>query len=289
MSSAAASNGERPGLALEGAGVERGGRWLVRHVDLQVAPSSLLCLVGPNGSGKTTTLRLLCGLWQPSEGQALLDHQDLQSLSRRAVARRIAFVPQQQRPEFDFSVRELVAMGRYPYQGRLTLGRRSRADEELIEASLEQTDVKHLARRSVTTLSGGELRRVLIARCLAARPEILLLDEPTANLDLAHGLEVLELCRHLVSEGTSIVIALHDLNAARRYAEKVALFDQGRLVAHGPPDGVLNEKRIAQVFAVEAQRISFEGHDLMVFDRPTHQDGAPDTRISDTTATDTRR
>lgn len=254
------------GLVLENAGVERQQRWLVRHVDLAIEQPGLCCLVGPNGSGKTTTLRMLCGLWVPSEGRALLEGRELSSWRRRDVARRVAFVPQEERPEFDFSVRELVRMGRFPYQGRLTLGRRQKEDEELVEDSMRRTDVLPLAERSVLNLSGGELRRVLIARCLAAQPEILVLDEPTANLDLKHALEVMALCRQLAEHGTAIVMALHDLNAARRFADRVTLFDSGRIVAQGDAATVLDEGRIGQVFGVEAQRVAVAGQELLVFD-----------------------
>lgn len=264
------------GLELRRAGVERGGRFLVRDVTLEVDRPGIWCLVGPNGSGKTTTLRMLGGLWRPTSGAVQLDGEDLASLPRRALARRIAYVPQESRPAFDFTVREIVEMGRYPFEGRLGLGRQSEPDRQLIDDCLRRTDILELAERPVTAVSGGELRRVLIARCLASSAKVLLLDEPTANLDLAHALEVMDLCRELARGGAAIVIALHDLNAARRFADSVALFDHGRLVAQGPPDQVLDQRRILEVFGVESRRIDTGDGDLLVFAR--RSGGAPITR-----------
>ncbi len=218
--------------------------------------------MGPNGAGKSTLLRLLSGAWRPSEGLVLLDGIDLAALPRRQAARRVAYVPQSARPTFEFTVREFVILGRYPHESRL-FGTRS-ADRGWIDHCLADTDVLALAERRVTTLSGGELQRVLMARCLAAEAETLLLDEPTSNLDLAHGLDLLGLARRLVDEGRSVALALHDLNAAARFADRVAVLDGGALVADGAPADVLEPDLLRRVFRVVAVPVS--GAASQVFD-----------------------
>jgi iron complex transport system ATP-binding protein len=245
-------------LSLRGAGVARGDRdrdrerWLVRGVDLDLRAGSdsgeLVALVGPNGAGKTTLLRLIAGVWRPSAGTVFLDGMDLAGLPRRQVARRIAYVPQASTPPVDFTVLELVAMGRYAHQG--WLGAASARDLDLVRAALERCDALHLESRNAARLSGGELQRVLIARCLATEADVLVLDEPTASLDVAHVLEIMELLVELARSGRGVAIALHDLALARRFADRVALLAAGRLVATGPAGDVLSAERIEQVFGV---------------------------------------
>jgi iron complex transport system ATP-binding protein len=243
-------------LSLRGAGIARGPRgrerWLVRGVDLDLhagaGAGELLALVGPNGAGKTTLMRLLAGVWSPTEGAALLDGLELRELPRRRAARRIAYVPQTTSPASDFTVRELVAMGRYAHQGWLAAP--APRDLAAVRAALQRCDALHLAERSASRLSGGELQRVWIARCLATEADLLVLDEPTANLDVAHVLEVMELLVALARSGRGVAIALHDLGLARRYADRAALLHQGRLVASGLATDVLSAERIEEVFGV---------------------------------------
>ncbi len=251
-----------PRLELRGAGVERRGRWLLRDVDLVIEPAVLTAVAGPNGAGKSTLLRLLSGTWRLTEGRVLLSGFDLDELPRRQAARRVAYVPQTSAPAFEFTVREFVTLGRYPHESRL-FGTRA-ADRGWIDRCLSDTDVLGLAERRVTTLSGGELQRVLMARCLATEAEILLLDEPTSNLDLAHGLDMLELARRLVDEGRSVVVVLHDLNAAARFADRVAVLDGGSLVAEGAAAEVLRPELVERVFRVLA--VPLPGVDSTVFE-----------------------
>ena len=262
MTAASRSALRAPRLELVGGGVERRGRWLLRGVDLVIEPSMLTSVVGPNGAGKSTLLRLLSGTWRLTEGQVLLGGFDLAALPRRQAARRVAYVPQSVRPAFEFTVREFVTLGRYPHESRL-FGTRS-ADRGWIDRCLDDTDVLALADRRVTTLSGGELQRVLMARCLATEAEVLLLDEPTSNLDLAHGLDLLGLARRLAGDGRSVVLVLHDLNAAARFADRVAVLDGGSLVAEGPPSEVLAPELVRHVFRVEA--VALPGAASTVFD-----------------------
>ena len=190
------------------------GRWLVRDVSLAIEPARVTALVGPNGSGKSTVLRLLAGLWRPTRGRASMDGADLTSMARRLVARRVAFVPQDTHIGFAFSVREVVEMGRHPHVGRFeTPGPQ---DAAAVDAALDRADVTHLADRPVNELSGGERQRVVLARSLATEAEVILLDEPTSNLDIDHSLETLRLLKDLATGGKAVAVALHDLNAVAR-------------------------------------------------------------------------
>ncbi|HVS63441.1 MAG TPA: ABC transporter ATP-binding protein [Thermoanaerobaculia bacterium] len=262
-------------LRLEGAGVARGRgdrrRWLARNVDLAPRGGELLALVGPNGAGKSTVLRLLSGLWPPSEGRVSLDGRSLDRLPRREVARRVTYVPQHSVPLFEFTVRELVAMGAFPATPRFALGGGA-AEDRWVAECMERADVTYLAHRSVRRLSGGELQRVLVARGLATRADVLLLDEPTASLDLVHQLEVLGLCRELAAEGRAVVVALHDLNAALRWAARLAVIESGSKVAEGAPAEVLTPELLASVFGVRAVALAgagaSEGELQYRFDQP---------------------
>jgi iron complex transport system ATP-binding protein len=240
------------------AGVAIGDRWLVREASVAVAPGRLVALVGPNGSGKSTLLRLLSGIWPPSEGAVTLDGTPLTGIRRRELARAIALVPQDTHVAFPFSVREVVAMGRHAHLGRFERERAS--DREAIAQAMARADVTALADRDATALSGGERQRVLIARSLATEARHLLLDEPTASLDVAHALDVLTLCRRLADEGHAVAVALHDLNLARRFATDAVLLRAGAVAASGPAAQVLTPAAVREVFGV-AVRIARTGDD----------------------------
>jgi iron complex transport system ATP-binding protein len=236
-------------LAADRAGFAVGGRWLVRDATLSIGAGRLVALVGPNGSGKSTLLRLLAGIWTPSAGAVTLDGAPLGRRRRRDVARAVTLVPQDTHIAFPFSVREIVAMGRHAHLGRFD--REGPADREAIERALQRADIASLADRDATALSGGERQRVLIARSLATEARHLLLDEPTASLDVAHALDVLGLCRRLADDGHAVAVALHDLNLARRFATDAALLRDGRVVAAGPAAAVLTPAAVGEVFDVE--------------------------------------
>jgi cobalamin transport system ATP-binding protein len=252
-------------LELDNAGINIDGRWLLRHASLELG-GGLLALVGPNGSGKSTLLRLLGGLWRASEGAVSLGGRDLKSLPRRAIARAIAYTPQDTHLDFAFTVSEVVMMGRHPHLGRFEFERGS--DRAAVSEAMRRVDVAQLADRFVTELSGGERQRVLLARSLATQAPILLLDEPTASLDVAHALDVLGLCRELAEEGKTIVTAIHDLNLAARFADRVALLCEGRLIACGAVDEVLRAESLNRVFGVTADRLfTGDGKPVFVFHR----------------------
>ncbi|MGH9338302.1 MAG: ABC transporter ATP-binding protein [Acidobacteriota bacterium] len=254
------------GIDLSSISFQLARRWLLKNISLHLAPTQVVGLIGPNGSGKSTLLRVMAGLRQPSGGRVLLEGRDLRHLSRREAARTVAFVPQDTHIDFSFTVEEIVKMGRHPHRQRLA--RETAEDRAATEAAMQKAAVDHLRHRLVTTLSGGERQRVLIARSLATQSQILLLDEPTANLDIDHALEILELCQRLAAEGKAIMVASHDLNAVTRYASQVALLDCGCLAAFGPPTQVVTEATLRQVFRVDAERVgAANGTPVFVFHR----------------------
>ncbi|HEV8638176.1 MAG TPA: ABC transporter ATP-binding protein [Chloroflexota bacterium] len=224
-----------------------GERPVVEHVSLDLPRGGLTALIGPNGAGKTTLLHLACATLRPGHGRIELDGAELGAIPRSERARRIALVPQSLPIPFAFTVRELVGLGRTPHV-RPFRGER-RADHEAVERALRATDTARFAGRSVLDLSGGERQRAILALALAQEPELLLLDEPTANLDVAHQLAMLELLRTLNRDGgTMILAAIHDLNLAALYFDRLVVLHRGRIVADGPPRTVLTPELVESVY-----------------------------------------
>jgi len=212
-----------------------------------VIPPGVVCAVaGPNGAGKTTLLRALAGALSREEGTVLVGGLDPSATPPAALARVMAVLPQRPAAPTGLTVREAVAWGRDPHLGRLA--RPGPEDRRAVDAALEQTGTRGLADRPVETLSGGELHRVLIARALAQAPRVLLLDEPTVHLDLNHQVEVMQLLRRLAGEGLTIVVAIHDLNLAAAYCDRIALLARGRLLAFGEPGEVIRSDLIQQAY-----------------------------------------
>ena len=226
-----------------------------RHVVLQeltltLYSAEVLALIGPNGAGKTTLLRALARLLQPQTGTVLLAGQNAWRLSPKAVARRLALAPQQEAAHWPGTVEQAVALGRAPHRGWLLPY--AAHDHEVIERVLQQTGLEALRHRLLTELSGGEQRRVILARALTQEPQVLLLDEPTAHLDLKYQAEVLTLVQRLAHQsGITVVIALHDLNQAALCAHRMALLANGRLLALGSADEILTPERLAHAYGVE--------------------------------------
>jgi iron complex transport system ATP-binding protein len=215
-------------------------------VTCTVAPAELVAVVGPNGSGKTTLVRALTGAAPLSAGEALVDGRPVGHWPRAELAQVLGVVPQREEIAFPLRVEETVSLGRYARLGPLAAP--TRADREAVRAALARCDVASLAGRSVDSLSGGEWQRVRLARALAQEPRALVLDEPTASLDVRHGMELLELVRALVDGGVAALLITHELNLAARFADRMLLLDRGRLVAQGRPAEVLTRETLGRVF-----------------------------------------
>jgi iron complex transport system ATP-binding protein len=222
----------------------------LRDVSLSVVAGEMLAVVGPNGSGKSTLLRAASGVLVPLAGRVLVAGHDVQRYSRRDLARLTAVVPQDTLVEFPFSVEELVLMGRTPHLGRF--GFPARRDLDIAREAMLRVGVGHLARRALHELSGGERQRVIVARALVQEPKLLLLDEPTAHLDIRHQVEIYDLMVELNAEGgLTIVSVLHDLNLAAMYFPRVALLSDGQLYAVGSTAEVLTYSTIRAVYGTE--------------------------------------
>ena len=217
-------------------------------VSLTSGAGEFIGLVGPNGAGKTTLIKCISGLLAHSQGTVHLDGRDLARMSPRDIARVVAHLPQNTTVDFSFTSLEVVLMGRNPHLGPFQL--EGARDFEVARAGMQFTDTEWLSAREINTLSGGGRQRVLIARALAQEPRLLLLDEPTANLDIQHQLQVMDLVRSLVDDGLAAVAAMHDLNMASAYCDRIYVMSEGKVVASGTPAEVLLPGLINQVFGV---------------------------------------
>lgn len=235
-------------ISVDTLGVSLGGVQIVKGASLRIEAGEIAGVVGPNGSGKSTFLRTLYRHLRPTTGTVSAGGEDLWALSARENARRVAAVPQERAEEFDFTVREVVGMGRLPHSGMLgSTGDRSAA----VDLAMQRTGVESLSERLLSTLSGGEQQRVLVARALAQEAPIIVLDEPTNHLDIRHQLELLQLLREL---GLTTLMAIHDLNLAVAYCDTLHVLHAGRLVASGPPLHVLTPDLVESVFEVACRR-----------------------------------
>jgi iron complex transport system ATP-binding protein len=231
--------------------VQLGDRTVLHGVSLALKPGELVLLGGRNGAGKSTLLRCLIGALKPNAGSAQLDGRPILSWQPQARAREVAFVPQDTEVPFDFSGRELVTMGRHPHRGR----REALRPEDLaaVDRALELLDAKSFADRAVTTLSGGEQRRIAVARSLATESRLLLLDEPTNNLDLEHALQLVALLRQLANDGFGVLVASHDLNLFAPHSDRVVLLHHGRAYVDAPPADALAPENVEEVFGVQSR------------------------------------
>ena len=241
-----------PALQASGIAVRIGRQALVENVHLTLPVGSMTVLLGPNGAGKTTLLRVLAGVLMPTTGDVYLDGKRVQQMGRSAVARRCAYLPQHTGATFDICAEDVVALGRYPHVGPWRAF--SRRDYDAIHRAMERVGVSALRRRALPTLSGGERQRVLIARALAQEAPVLLLDEPSAALDIGRQMELMALLADLHAEGRTILAALHDLRLAMEFFPRAILLHAGRLVAEGATAALLVGSHVEMAYGVRIER-----------------------------------
>jgi len=219
------------------------------NVSMELNRAEVLGIVGPNGTGKSTLIRCIDRIVNPKQGSILLDDNDINKLSRMEIARKIGYVPQSVQGVFPASVIDTVLMGRRPYHGWSS----NKEDLDYVLEVLELLGMMEFAMRDINEISGGQQQKVLIARALVQKADILLLDEPTSNLDIKHQMEVMEVVKNIVkNKGISAIIALHDLNLASRYADRIIMMKEGKIFAGGSPVSVFTEENIKQVYGVKA-------------------------------------
>jgi len=245
-----------PLIQLEQVSFSYGTQAALTDIALSVQEGDFLAVVGPNSSGKSTLLKLMNRARIPARGTVRLMGKPLRDWALRDIARRVAVVSSEEYFPFPFSVREVVSMGRTPYLSRV--GRESAMDREVIDQSMRRADVSHLSDRLIQKLSSGERQRVLLARALSQEPVLLLLDEPSAHLDIGHEWSLFDLLARLHrDQKLTVVCALHDLCLASRYADRLMLLREGRDVAQGAPRDILTESRVHDVFGIDS-RIQFD-------------------------------
>ena len=239
------------GVSVRGASAGYGNRNVLSNLDLEVEVGSLAAIVGPNGVGKSTLLKMISGIMQPDAGTVHVMGTDVFTLSARERARLVATVPQTPELPAGSAALEVVLMGRNPHLGLLSW--ETNADVTIALASMRSTDTEHLIDRPVDRLSGGERQRVAVAMALAQQTPVLLLDEPTANLDLAYQPAIMQLLAELAGSGRTVVTALHDLTLAAQFCDTIALMTEGRFVATGPPEQVLTRERIRRAYGADVR------------------------------------
>ena len=244
-------------------------QWLLDSVDLRVEKGQMVGLIGPNGAGKSTLLRAISGILRCQDGTVMLEGRDLKAMTAKDVAAGLALVPQIAPYTHGFTSMELVLMGRYPHLGRFQV--EGKADERIARKAMAITETDQFAHRTLDTLSGGERQRVFLARALAQQPRMLLLDEPTSNLDVLHQLIVLGLVRQLVDDGLTAVAAFHDLSMAARYCDKLVVMSGGKVIATGIAGGCSHPKADRNGLQGEGRGIPGPGHRL--YGREPHRTG----------------
>jgi iron complex transport system ATP-binding protein len=229
--------------------------WVINGVEFTVRQGEIVGVIGPNGSGKSSLLKLLARLVRPQEGTIRLFGAELGTLSRESISRQVAYMPQDLSYDFPFSVLDMVLMGRFPHRrGGLwsLVGWEKQEDLDVAEEAMAQADVRHLANRMIATLSAGERQRVLLARALAQEPRVLMLDEPTAHLDLNHQLDVCRILQRIHAQlQITVLLVSHDINLASQYCDRILVMKQGAVVCIGPPQDVIHPRVLSEVYGCQ--------------------------------------
>ncbi len=222
---------------------------VLKDVCFELAESEVLGIVGPNGAGKSTLIRCIDRILKPQKGSILLDERNIKEMRGMELAKKLGYIPQSGHQSFPATVFDVVLMGRRPHIG----WRSNEKDNEKVLDVLQMLKIEYLAMRDINEISGGQQQKVFIARALTQEPDVLLLDEPTSNLDIRHQLEVMDIIKNIVREkGISAIMAIHDLNLGSRYSDRIIMMNGGTIVSAGNPSSVLNAENIKQVYGVEA-------------------------------------
>ncbi|HXH60930.1 MAG TPA: ABC transporter ATP-binding protein [Fimbriimonadaceae bacterium] len=224
---------------------------VIHDIDLSVGAGEVVALIGPNGSGKSTLMKAIAGALRPIKGSVTLDGQDLSTLNQKEIARRLAYVPQIESPAFDFTVQEVVLMGRIPHTDGMF---ETQNDYECAEKAMQRADCYSLRERRMSELSGGEAQRAKVARALAQEAGVMLMDEPTTHLDVKHQMEIGDIAKGLAEEGYAVVVAVHELNWAAMYASRVVVLVEGRVALSGETEQTLESPVLDRAFEVEFVR-----------------------------------
>lgn len=225
---------------------------VLKEISFNIEKGKFVSIIGPNGSGKSTLLKTINQLYSPSQGNILIDGNDINRLKKKELARKIALVPQDTLIDYEFTVEDIVLMGRHPYKGRFQ--KENENDYKIVNEALKMTNTLHLKDRVITEISGGERQRVIIAKALAQKPSIILLDEPTSHLDINHQIEILNLLKRLNKEtGTTIVIVIHDINLASRYSDEIIMLNEGEILGMGSPEKVITKNNIEFAYELKVE------------------------------------
>jgi iron complex transport system ATP-binding protein len=243
-------NGDGPWLKLENLDFNHGPREVLKNFSLTLFPGRHYAIAGPNGAGKSTLLDLLARLRRPNNGRIILKNRPLELYSSLELAKVVALAPQSSQFNFAFTVLEVVRLGRRPYLGRW--GRLGPDDEKVVRQAIETLHLEHLTHKPVTALSGGEAQRVVLARTLAQATSVILLDEPTSNLDVAQAIDLMATLKNLATKGSLVITVTHDLNQAATYADEMVFIKDGFLAAAGPKQSTLTAELLGRVFEAEA-------------------------------------
>ncbi len=236
---------------------------ILAGISARFEPRRIHGIIGPNGSGKSTLLKNICRIWEPQSGSIVIDGKDYTEIPRKDLSTLVTLVPQNTTIGFPISVFDVVSMGRNPHLGRFE-GLRQK-DREIIERALHQTNIYALKDRNINELSGGEGQLAIIARALATEASLILLDEPTSELDVKHTLEIVNILYEFKEQGKTILVSIHDLNLARKFCDTITILCRGKLFYSGPPEDAFGQENIRQVFEVNVREYKYNGATFLDF------------------------